>query len=314
MEATRPTPSVSGLYNFLEEEAEINTTITLNQYGENTIAGITAGGCTTAGVYEQMQDEALFSSFEVNDTSLPLFGIFDGHGYFGLDYAQRVSKVIGAKLAIAVKAFADLEQRQPRCLENLLEEQFLDCNAELKQALTCDGILRKGGTTAILAFIFDKMLYVVNVGDSRAVLAYKGEAKPLSIDDKVDAVHMQIEFIKNKILLFMHNGQLCIGDERNGALAVGRVFGDYKINGACPKPTVTTFALSELGSVHFNNFLILASDGIWDAIKNDEAVKVVEAALRQGKNSSEAAEELVKTALQKGSQDNCSAIVVKLVP
>ncbi len=313
MEATKLTLSTSGLYDYLEEETEMNTTVTLNQYCVNTIEGITVGGCATAGVLEQMQDEVLFSSFVVNDTPIPFFGVFDGHGYFGLEYAKEVSKIIGAKTAAAVKSFADLEQPQPSSLEKLLEKQFLDCNAEVKQRLTCGSILRVGGTTAILAFVFKQTLYVVNVGDCRAVLADKGVAKALSVDDKVDAEHMQKEFLEKNIPMITCNEQLCIGNERCGRLAVGRVFGDYNINGARPTPTVATFPLSELGSVHSSNFLILASDGIWDVIKNEAAVNIVEIALMNGKNPSEASEELVEAALKNGSEDNCSAIVIKLV-
>jgi len=59
-----------------------------------------------------------------------------------------------------------------------------------KAYLHTDGIildkapnLGPGGSTAVTAILIDsKMLYVANVGDSRAVISKGGEAKQLSID------------------------------------------------------------------------------------------------------------------------------------
>ena len=69
-----------------------------------------------------------------------------------------------------------------------------------------------------------------------------------------------------------------------------------------------------------DNFLIIASDGLWDVVSNEVACDVVtkcfEKKLRkgfaEGKAAAEAASMLAGLALCKGSKDNISVIVVEL--
>lgn len=121
----------------------------------------------------------------------------------------------------------------------------------------------------------------------------------------------------------MQNGRV------NGALMVSRSFGDiqHKNFALCvghkghesepggiwaecqsviSRPDFTHFLV-------FNDsfeFIILASDGLWDVFENQEAVNFVRKRLLTNKDLEKTAEELVQKALQRGSQDNTSAIIV----
>ena len=53
-------------------------------------------------------------------------------------------------------------------------------------------------------------------------------------------------------------------------------------------------------------FLIIACDGVWDTLSNDQAVACVDAAL----GSANPAEVLVKKAFDAGSDDNITAAVI----
>lgn len=54
--------------------------------------------------------------------------------------------------------------------------------------------------------------------------------------------------------------------------------------------------------------LILASDGLWDVMKNEEAVKLVHSCAC----ASEAAKKLVRVAKLNDTHDNITAVVVKI--
>lgn len=57
-------------------------------------------------------------------------------------------------------------------------------------------------------------------------------------------------------------------------------------------------------------FIILASDGIWDVFECQEAVNFVRKRLLTNKDLTKTAEELVQKALQRGTQDNTSCVII----
>eukprot|EP00971_Amphidinium_carterae_P166619 3302026-Amphidinium_carterae.1 len=60
-----------------------------------------------------------------------------------------------------------------------------------------------------------------------------------------------------------------------------------------------------------DEFVILATDGVWDVVSDKLAVKLVRSKLHQGASCEEAGKALVERARLKGSQDDCSALVVR---
>ena len=60
-----------------------------------------------------------------------------------------------------------------------------------------------------------------------------------------------------------------------------------------------------------HEFLIIASDGLWDVISSKEAVNRARAAIALGHTASEAAEELCDLAIKLGSSDNVTTIIVQ---
>ena len=66
---------------------------------------------------------------------------------------------------------------------------------------------------------------------------------------------------------------------------------------------------TSLGQAHA--FVVLATDGLWDVLDGEEAVRVVSNLLKEGKAPSECCAELVARALRLGSGDNVTALVVE---
>jgi len=63
-----------------------------------------------------------------------------------------------------------------------------------------------------------------------------------------------------------------------------------------------------------HDFLIISCDGLWDKLTYDEAVEFVANAKSEGKQPEEVAQLLVKDALERGTMDNVTAIVVYFSP
>ena len=157
------------------------------------------------------------------------------------------------------------------------------------------------GSTAISALIHSHTLYVANVGDSRAVLASSGQAIDMSSDHKPSRLDEKerIEALGGRII---HYGTWRV----EGVLAVTRSIGDRRLKkyvSAHPEVRVRRLQAGD-------DWLILASDGVWDVMSSQQAVDVVCgcADVRQ------AAILLTNTAYQRNSQDNITTMIVDLRP
>ncbi|KAL0331099.1 UNVERIFIED_CONTAM: protein phosphatase 2C 51 [Sesamum angustifolium] len=154
---------------------------------------------------------------------------------------------------------------------------------------------------------------VANCGDSRAVLCQRGVAVPLSRDhkpqpDRADEKE-RIEAAGGKILNWN-------GWRVQGVLATSRSLGDRYLKPyvSC-KPEVTVVRRSES-----DEFLIIATDGLFDVVSNETACEVVKKCLSgqirrvasEETSASEAAATLAELAIAKGSRDNISVIIVQL--
>jgi len=61
-----------------------------------------------------------------------------------------------------------------------------------------------------------------------------------------------------------------------------------------------------------DEFVLVASDGLWDVISAEKAVRIARAELRAYEDAQMAAEKLVEMALKRGADDNISVVVVSL--
>lgn len=94
-----------------------------------------------------------------------------------------------------------------------------------------------------------------------------------------------------------------------GILAVSRSFGDHGMKDFI-------IASPHLKEVNLSNgtypFFILACDGLWDVISDQEAIELVLEETKEKGPHEGIAEFLVETAIERGTTDNVSAIVVYL--
>ncbi|GMH25554.1 hypothetical protein Nepgr_027397 [Nepenthes gracilis] len=249
---------------------------------------VTHGYHLVKGKSHHAMEDYLFAEFkQVDNNELGLFAIFDGH------MSQEVPNYLRSHL-----------------FENILKEPDFWTEAEkaIRRAyrVTDDKILEKsidlgkGGSTAVTAILINrKKLVVANIGDSRALICRNGEAKQLSIDHEPDKERRDIEGRGGFVSKFP--GDVARVD---GCLAVARAFGDKSLKDhLSSEPDVVVEKIDD-----DTEFILLASDGIWHVLSNQEAVDCI----KDVKDASLAAKHLVEVALSRNSTDDISVIVVRL--
>lgn len=164
------------------------------------------------------------------------------------------------------------------------------------------------GTTAVSVLIDHtaQTLYIANVGDSRAVLCSGGRAIALTKDHKADRPD-EAERIRRAGGFVVHKRVM-------GELAVSRAIGDMEFK---EKGFVFVVAEPEIDVRHLNQydeFLLLACDGLYDVMSNSAAVEYIRTALYEKQISAQqVTQDIVSYAIDKlNTRDNVTAIIVKL--
>lgn len=140
-----------------------------------------------------------------------------------------------------------------------------------------------------------RMLYTANVGDSKIVVARGKEPYCLTYEHKASD--------KNEVLRISQQGGLVLGGRVNGVLAVSRSLGDVGLKQwVIGNPFTTTYEITDA-----DEYIIIACDGLWDVCSESKAV-----AICRGKDAQKAADSLMKYAIENGTTDNVTVLVVKL--
>ncbi|KAM3741794.1 hypothetical protein ACB098_07G024100 [Castanea mollissima] len=217
---------------------------------------------------------------------LGLFAIFDGH------LGDRVPSYLRDNLFNRIldePTFWNNPETAIRNAYRSTDKLILDNSLQLGP----------GGSTAVTAIVIDgKDLWVANIGDSRAVVCERGAANQITVDHEPHSERRRIE--KQGGFVTTLPGDV---PRVNGQLAVARAFGDQSLKAhLSSEPDVRHVPVDTT-----IEFVILASDGLWKVIKNQEAVDLV----KHIKDPQAAAKRLTTEALAKNSKDDISCIVIR---
>ncbi|XP_061338251.1 probable protein phosphatase 2C 39 isoform X2 [Gastrolobium bilobum] len=233
-----------------------------------------------------MEDYVVAQFKQVENNELGLFAIFDGHS------GHSVPDYLRSHLFDNILKEPDF-WTEP---DNAVKRAYIITDSTI---LEKSGELGRGGSTAVTAILINcQTLVVANIGDSRAVLCKNGVAKQLSVDHEPTT---ESEDIKNRGG-FVSNFP---GDvpRVDGQLAVSRAFGDKSLKKhLSSEPYVTVETIDDEAE-----FVILASDGLWKVMSNQEAVDAV----RDVKDARSAAKNLTEEARNRKSSDDISCVVVR---
>ncbi|XVF41826.1 hypothetical protein PTKIN_Ptkin01aG0311600 [Pterospermum kingtungense] len=220
-------------------------------------------------------------------------GIFDGHGPWGHFVAKKVRESMPSSLLCnwqetlaqtSLDPDFDLESDKKHQRFLIWKHSYVKtCAAvdqELEQCRKIDSFY--SGTTALTIVRQGDLIYVANIGDSRAVLATTSEDGnlvhvQLTVDFKPNLPQEAERIIQCKGRVFcLHDEpgvhRVWLPDEESPGLAMSRAFGDYCIKdyGLISVPEVTQRHITSS-----DQFVVLATDGVWDVISNQEAIQIV---------------------------------------
>ncbi|CAE7232501.1 unnamed protein product [Symbiodinium natans] len=234
------------------------------------------------------------------------FGVFDGHG------GQQCSSFVAKRLTEELRSQSlPADDAAVKSLMLRIDQEFLDAK-------------QPSGSTGTFAFVVPSAehitLRVGNIGDSRVLLGRAdgsmvegpGTDGALTTDHKPDN---KVE--EERIARTGGTVQTIMGVARvNGDLAVSRAFGDaqHKQTGGPAQEDHPVSAEPEFTTITCDpsDFLLLVCDGISEgSFPNRDVVRLAAQEL-QSKDPEQAAAAVCRKALESGSMDNLSCMIVLL--
>jgi serine/threonine protein phosphatase PrpC len=246
----------------------------------------------TQGYRNSMEDEYVAEIDE--NAKQACFCVFDGHG------GKHCSAFLKSHLPSVL--YKKIKEVAPNNYEQAIKTTFKDVN---DATLLDESVGWTEGSTALVAFIKNDVLFVANAGDCRAVVWSNGTAIQLSTDHRPGKVQEYDRILNLGGCLRKDNyGEIRICSIL-GSLSVSRSFGDwYLAKYLVPVPSIMRRVLTDKDEI-----LILACDGVWDYMKdNQEAF----ACIKKCEQMKERSNKLIEYALDKKSGDNITVIIIDL--
>ncbi|XP_076956651.1 putative protein phosphatase 2C 25 [Bidens hawaiensis] len=244
------------------------------------------------GKREYMEDR--FNAIvEFNGTSKQaFFGVFDGHG--GSKAAEFVTENLKKNIQ------NEVESRGEKEIVEAVKQGYLNTDSEfLKQE-------KRGGACCVTAIITSGSLVVSNAGDCRAVVSISGAAEALTSDHRPSRPDekQRIESLGGYVDSNRGISRVL------GTLAVSRGIGDRSLKQwISAEPETKMFKI-----IPEFEFLIMASDGLWEKVSNQEAVDLARPFCASSDKSEvlSACKKLVELSASRGSVDDTSVVIVQL--
>jgi serine/threonine protein phosphatase PrpC len=240
------------------------------------------GICSRKGRHRKDMEDAYDAVLELDNSALRhAFAIFDGHS--GPDASLFASK----NLIRNIESFDE---------KGIIEAfQLTDC-------LFCIDNPSRGGTTVALVVIDGEFLKAANLGDSKIILVRTEGFEVLSYDHIASDISekARIELAGGYVICHHNTDRVC------GQFAITRSIGDARFKEfliPIPNIQVTKMKAEDLA-------LVIASDGLFEKMTPQQVSDIV----REKKEHKPAmiAETLTVEAIEAGSKDNVSVMVVKL--
>ncbi len=242
---------------------------------------------STQGRRPHMEDTHAATSVTIQGKEIPFFALFDGHG--GIETAEFLEKniqpILQQQLSLLKKP---LDKAAPSAIENILTG--LPVKMEQERRKTHPKKDTSGATFTLVIPLLRK-IFVANAGDSR-VVALQGE-KTIQLTE--DASANSLPFQKGVI---KRGGTIKAG-RVNGDLAVARAVGDTDVPGITPRAKVTWLHVSSDEQI-----VIIGCDGLFESTTSQT--------IADEYRSKKTAKALPTKAFDWGSEDNITAMVVKI--
>lgn len=226
-------------------------------------------------------------------------GVYDGHG--GPDAARFISDHLFLHLMKHAREKGTISEDILRSAFSATEDGFLTL---VRRTCGIKPIIAAIGSCCLVGVIWRGTLYVANLGDSRAVIGSLGRSNKI-VSEQLNKEHnASMEEVRQELRTLHPNDSHIVIMKQGvwrikGIIQVSRSIGDAYLKRPefSLDPSFPRFQLPEpLGppvlsaepSVYTrvlrpeDRFIIFASDGLWEHMTNQEAVKIVHNNPRQG--------------------------------
>lgn len=175
----------------------------------------------------------------------------------------------------------------------------------------------QNGAVALFAYAIKNSIYLPNIGDCRAILVKQDTAIALTEDGIAENPRFQKwhRAQGNRIVIDCHGTYRIVGKRIGGSMFARDIGGPI-----CCRPKITKITLGngadslEEGVVFCQkgDFLILATDGLWDAATIEEVAIAVRQFAEKGFSLEEMAAELARKAGSYRASDNVTVQVIAI--
>ncbi|KAI6691331.1 hypothetical protein NL676_028159 [Syzygium grande] len=240
------------------------------------------------GRRDVMEDRYGVTVDVAGDPKQAFFAVIDGHG--GQAAADYVAENLGNNILREVGTLG----KERGSLEEAIRKGYLVTDKEFLS----QGVV--SGACAASVLLKDGHLHVANVGDCRVVLCRKGVADTLTRDHQVSQEDERLRIENSGGFVYSRNGVWRV----HGSLAISRAIGDSHLKEwIISDPEIKTCQITP-----DCEFLVVASDGLWDKVSDQEAVDLVSKQI----NSQESCKKLVELACSRGSMDDITVMLINL--
>ncbi|KAJ8492446.1 hypothetical protein OPV22_014167 [Ensete ventricosum] len=294
-----------------------------------SVSGIRWGSSKLQGTRSEMEDDVVLRSDGLAGFSFA--AVLDGHA--GFSSVEFLREELYKECVLALQGGLLLTSKNFDAVRDAIQKAFEDVDAKLLTWLEQTGKEVESGATATVMFLRNDILIISHIGDSCVVISRTGKAEALTNPHRPYGKNrVSLEEIKRVRAAggWIVDGRIC------GDLAVSRSFGDMRFKSK--KNEMLMKGVEEgrwsdkfVSRIQFKGdlvtsspdiyqvalgsdveFVLLASDGLWDYMKSSDAVSFVRDQLRQHGDVQLACEALARVVLDQRSQDNISIVIADL--
>jgi len=281
-------------------------------FADTCRSAICVGWAEDIGRRDEMEDGFVFVDCFGAKKNSAYFAIYDGHG--GRQCVDYVTQTLHDNL------LAELQKAPAN-----VPDAFIRAFNTTDRNMQASGINVSGCTACCCLLQEEKAsraIYTAHLGDARAVICRGGLAVRLtSMSD-----HKATDPTEAKRVI--EAGGTIFNERVNGMLAISRAFGDHQLKTpALPNDVVSN--VPDITSTELTDqdmFVIVACDGLWDVVEDQESVNLVLEGIRElmallpntGQDSlthrrsmaEVLARMLVEEALARGTSDNVTCLMI----
>eukprot|EP00743_Colponemidia_sp_Colp-15_P008528 GILK01009276.1.p1 GENE.GILK01009276.1~~GILK01009276.1.p1 ORF type:complete len:288 (-),score=34.75 GILK01009276.1:139-1002(-) len=237
------------------------------------------------------------------DAQPSFFAVYDGHGNLGGEVSTFVKNNLHINLFNALTQTSSV----PQAIKAAVHKTDEDIAKQLHE----------GGSCALFGLLIGRDLYVANIGDSRGIYYEADEPilpdAPTTPNDEPRLVPLSRDHAAaspREHARIARNGGTVTSHGRIFGLLPSRTLGDHDRKEMGNYRMVISEPEISSVTVVSNSFMILATDGVWDVIDNEQAAQFIQDRLRDKETPERAASSLVTECVNRGSKDDVSVVLV----